>query len=44
MPLMDEEDKELWKSLNWWQKILFVIAVIVLGLIILLLSDGVEEY
>ena len=44
MPLMDEEDKELRKSLNWWQKILFVIIVIVVTLIMLWLFDGVEEY
>jgi len=44
MPLMDEEDKELWKSLNWRQKILFVIIVIVVTLIMLWLFDGVEEY
>ncbi|MFL2484795.1 MAG: hypothetical protein ACJ0KA_10690 [Verrucomicrobiales bacterium] len=44
MPLMDEEDEELWKSLNWWQKILFVIIVIVVTLIMLWLFDGVEEY
>ena len=44
MPLMDEEDKELWKSLNSWQKILFVIIVIVFTLIMLWLFDGAEEY
>ena len=44
MPLMDKEDKELWKSLNWWQKVLFVIIVIVGTLIMLWLFDGVEEY
>ena len=37
---MDEEDKELWKSLNWWQKILFVIIVIVVPLIMFWLFDG----